>query len=414
MIEMSRDELNQLVYKYLEDEGYIYTLFTFKNEAAPSDKPLGHSLVSLVGKGLQYIYGTEHLNGNEVVECDAKFCLSEEHVCKFKKKEDASADALYGLKKEGTMVVDVEEVRLGNVGSELLSCWNKEWLGIYTTSGEVLGLGSEGLLWKREMKKVTALSWSDDNLVVGNEGGEVITVNISSGRTRSHTCHSKAVTKVKQRGMGILSSGRDGRIVMMNNGVTEMSVSECGVEDIAWVGENEVGCSLSDFSVSFVNSNELKVSKVGTHEDKISNIEHNEEILSTSSHDGTLGLWDIVSMNGDRMNVHDGRVNCHKWMNGRIVTCGSDRFVKVWDMEKAMPIHELNHEDEVISVDCSSRLVASGSLDGRVILSDYRCNEAYRYKADGSISKVLFSESGSYLCICISGHPPKLINLRYF
>lgn len=414
MIEMSRDEINQLVCKYLEDEGYIYTLFTFKNEATPSDKPLGHSLISLVGKGLQYIYGAEHLNGNEVVECDAKFCLSEEHVCKFKKKEDVSPNALHGLEKEEPMVVDAEEVSLDNVGSELLSCWNKEWLSIYTTSAEVLGLGSEGVLWKREMKKVTALSWSDDNLVVGNEGGEVITVNVSSGRTRSYACHGKAVTRVRQRGRGILSSGRDGRIVMMNNGVTEMSVSECGVEDIAWMGENEVGCSLSDFSVSLVNGSELEVSKVGAHEDKISNIENNEQILSTSSHDGTLGLWNIALMSGDRMNAHDGCVNCHKWMGSRVVTCGSDRFVKAWDVEKAMPIYELRHEDGVMSVDCSSRLVASGSLDGRVILSDLRCKEAYRYKADGSISKVLFSESGSYLCICISGQPPKLINLRYF
>ncbi|KAG5858930.1 hypothetical protein KMI_10g16300 [Encephalitozoon hellem] len=414
MIEMSRDEINQLVYKYLEDEGYIYTLFTFKNEATPSDKPLAHSLISLVGKGLQYMYGTKHLHGSEIIKCDAKFCLSEEHVCKFKKKEAVDGSMPRALKKEETMTINAVEVCLENVGSELLSCWNKEWLSIYTGSGEVLGLGSEGLLWKREMKKLTALSWSDDNLVAGNECGEVITVNVSSGRTRSYACHSKAVTRVRQRGRGILSSGRDGRIVMMNNGVTEISVSECGVEDAVWMGENEVGCSLSDFSVSFVNGSELEVTKLGAHEDSISSMGYSGQILSTSSHDGTLGLWNVASMNGNRIGAHDGGVNCHKWIDGKVATCGSDMLVKIWDMEKVVPVYELKHEDKVMAIDCSSRVVASGSSDGQVVLSDCRCNEVYRYKVDGSISKLLFSESGAYLCICISGRSPKLINLRYF
>ncbi|ADM10951.1 WD40 repeat-containing anti telomeric silencing-like protein [Encephalitozoon intestinalis ATCC 50506] len=413
MIEMSRDEINQLVYKYLEDEGYIYTLFTFKNEAAPSDKPLPHSLISLVGKGLQYLYGTKHLQGNSVVACETRFCLSEEHVCGFLKKEPPSSREDHISEEKGTMSVDVEEISLDRMGVGLLSCWNRDSLGIYTAAGEVLGIGSEGLRWKREMKNLTSLSWNDDELVVGNEGGEVITVNVSSGRTRSYACHSKSVTRVRQRGRGILSSGRDGRIVMMNNGITEVNVSECEVEDVVWMGENEVGCSLSDFSVSFVDVSESKVSRIGTHKGQISGMEYNESMLSTSSHDGTFGVWDVGSMEGSKINAHEGGVNDHKWTNDKIVTCGSDRLVKLWDIEKSTPVCRLEHKDKVLAVDCSSYLIASGSLDGEVILSDSRCREVYRYKVDGSVFKLLFSTSGSYLCICISGSSPKLISLKH-
>ncbi|CAD24969.1 WD-REPEAT PROTEIN SIMILAR TO ANTI-TELOMERIC SILENCING PROTEIN [Encephalitozoon cuniculi GB-M1] len=414
MIEMSRDEINQLVSKYLEDEGYIYTLFTFRNEATRSDKPLSHSLISLVGKGLQYLYGRKHLRGSEVVPCEAKFSLSEEHVCDFGGKEPGSGGAEHGSREKKAMDVGVEEVCLDGVGNGLLSCWNGERLGVYTASGEILGFGSGNLLWKKDIRGLTALSWSGDDLVVGNEGGEVITINIPSGRTRSYACHSKGVTRIRQRGRGILSSGKDGRIVMMNNGIVEVNVSECEIEDVVWMGESEVGCSLSDFSVLFVDADGPKISKIGNHHGKVSGMEYNGLVLSTSSYDGTLGLWNTASMSGNRMDAHEGGVNGHRWMNDRIITCGSDGFVKVWDVKSPVPTHKLKHGDNVMAVDCSSCLVASGSLGGRVMLSDTRCREVYRCNVDGCVSSLLFSENGSYLCICVSDGPPRLINLRYF
>lgn len=411
MIEISKDEINRLVYKYLEDEGYVYTLFTFKNEAVLSDGPVGHSLVSLVGKGLQYLYGSKHLQGGEVVSCEAKFCLSEEHVCKAGKKPLDAAGAIHQV--QGAMDVSVEEVGLAGAKTALLSCWNRDYLGIYTAVGEALGFGPGGLLWRREMKSLTALSWCEDDLVGGTKAGEVITVNVSSGRTRSYASHGKEVTRIRQRGRGILSSGRDGRIVMMNNGVTEVNVSESGIEDIVWMSEYGVGCSLSDFSVAFVDAEESMTSKIGVHQDKISGIGYEGSLLSTSSHDGTLGLWNTALMSGRRMTTHDGEVYDHGWMDGKAVTCGSDRFTRAWDTERSAPTFELKHEDKVMSVDCLPYVIASGSLDGDVILSDPRCGKVFRYAAGGSVSRLLFSESGSYLCICMSNSPPKLINLRY-
>ncbi|TBU17186.1 WD domain-containing protein [Ordospora colligata] len=440
MIELSRDEINQLIARYLEDEGYIYTLFTFKNEASPDTGVFKHTLPSVISKGVQYMYGVKHLQEGEVVPCSAKFCLSEAHVCRFESSNESESKK--GLKlndgstsilidKEMSMSTDIlnsEDVLDGYVDKVsidvmdidmhlnehvMLSCWNRDFLCVYTKTHELVGVGLNGIMWRRDIKGISALSWSGDDVVAGNTNGEVITINLLSGRTRSYACHEKKITGVKQRGKGIISSGEDGKVVMMNNGVTEMCVSsKSKVTEIVWMSEYGVGCALDDFSLVYVDMNTQNTFTVGFHSNWISHISHREGVLSSSSHDGSIGIWSSTLMNGHRIQAHEGAVNSHAWINDSVASCGADGVLKTWNVHKGVSVHASDYSDGIVCVDCTSQLIACGTSAGTVAITDSRCGEIYRCRMNGEVSSVLFSGDGSYLYCMLEGHS-KLLNLRY-
>ncbi|KAH9412192.1 hypothetical protein HK407_01g00850 [Ordospora pajunii] len=440
MIELSRNEINQLIVKYLEDEGYIYTLFTFRNEADPGVGAFEHTLPSVISKGIQYMYGVKHLHGGEVVPCSARFCLSEAHVCKFGSPNKSEAkeegklndeNASISIDKEVSMSTDMlnsedmpdgyaDKVSIDVVDMDMhlnehvtLSCWNRDFLCVYTKAHELVGVGPSGIMWRREIKGVSALSWSGDDVVVGNANGEVITINLLSGRARSYACHEKKVTGVRQRGKGVLSSGEDGRVVMMNNGVTEICVSKSKVTEVIWMSEHGVGCALEDFSLVYVDMSSQNASTIGSHSSRISRIGHKEGVLSSSSHDGSIGIWSSSLMNGHRIQAHEGAVNSHAWINGAVASCGADGFLKTWNVHKGVLVHASDYSNSIMCVDCTSQLIACGTSTGVVAITDCRCGEIYRCSMDGEASKVLFSADGSYLYTCVLDGYPKLLNLRY-
>lgn len=396
MIEVSKDEINRLIRKYLEDEGYFYTLYTFKNEAAPSDRPLTHALVPLINKGMQYLYGHRHLHGDKVVACGSRFSLSEEHVC----------DQPQSPEKIEAVVQTLSEAKTG-----VLACWGGESLAVYASS-ELLAFQTGSFLWKKALGGLTALSWTNEDVVAGNRDGEVITINTLSGRMRNYVCHRGMTTRVQQRGRGILSAGSDGRIVVMNNGIKELSVSTAGIADCVWMTDTDVGCALDDFSVALANAESGAVSRFEGHSGRITAIGHRESVMSTSSHDCTLGLWNTATMDTIRI-AHADEVNGHRWMDDRVASCCADGLVSIWDVEKRMSLFSIRHADSALAIDCSSRLIASGSADGVVIISDSRCREVWKTRVSAAVSALLFSQSGTSLCICTSESAPVLVNLRH-
>jgi transducin (beta)-like 1 len=435
MIEISKDEINGLIQKYLEDEGYYYTLFTFKHEASIANKPLSSDLLSLLKKGMQYLFGIKHLQGQSVVECSGTFTLSSEHVCDLSalgnedvdpRMHTSERDAEHGstaprrLSSTGDAVplkssktLSFSEKILNGVKNSSLVCWNGDNLAIYTTSGDLFAFYYGNFLWKKQISNVTAIAWHNEDLALGNINGEVITINISNSRTRSYVCHTEAITQLRLRGKGILSAGVDGRITVMNNGVKEVAISDQSITDVVWITEDRVGCCLSDFSIVLAKVEEASVFCYESHRDTISNLSCNKDVMATSSYDGTVGLWNTSSYLGDHIGAHSGKAYDHKWIDERIVSCGSDGGVKVWDLETKESVFSIMHPDEVLTVDYNSGLIASGSRDGSIILSDPRCGEVLRHNINGGLNKLVFSPSGTDLCICCSNVPPKLLNLKY-
>lgn len=85
---ITSDEVNYLVYRYLQESGFVHSAFTFayeslitKSSAANADVPPG-ALITFLQKGLQYVGIEEHLDedGSEKA-CAEPFSLLSPHVC---------------------------------------------------------------------------------------------------------------------------------------------------------------------------------------------------------------------------------------------------------------------------------------------------------------------------------------------
>ncbi|GAM18626.1 hypothetical protein SAMD00019534_018010 [Acytostelium subglobosum LB1] len=98
---ITSDEVNFLVYKYLQESGFQHSAFTFFNESCVAksevvshdDLPHG-TLISFLQKGLQYMEVETHLqdDGTEL-NCSEPFSLVSAHVCQLKKKSDKASKA---------------------------------------------------------------------------------------------------------------------------------------------------------------------------------------------------------------------------------------------------------------------------------------------------------------------------------
>ncbi|EOB12474.1 anti-telomeric silencing protein, partial [Nosema bombycis CQ1] len=83
MIKLTKSNINTLIAKYFEDEGYVYSKFTFTAESKLEIEHIRKNidLVSLIAMGLQYLYGVEHFIEDHVTPCDVLYTLLDEHKC---------------------------------------------------------------------------------------------------------------------------------------------------------------------------------------------------------------------------------------------------------------------------------------------------------------------------------------------
>ncbi|KAJ3575235.1 hypothetical protein NP233_g1241 [Leucocoprinus birnbaumii] len=87
-IHITADEINCLIYSYLNDSGFTHSAFTLCNEGSLQSSPWFHKhiprgeLVELLSKALLYLEVESHWQGNELItSCKNKFSLLEHHVC---------------------------------------------------------------------------------------------------------------------------------------------------------------------------------------------------------------------------------------------------------------------------------------------------------------------------------------------
>jgi len=90
---LSSDEVNFLIFRYLQESGFLHTAFTFGHESLlvnnsfnGTEVPSG-ALISFIQKGLQYKEIETHLgeNGDELL-CDEPFNVLTPHVCNIKRR----------------------------------------------------------------------------------------------------------------------------------------------------------------------------------------------------------------------------------------------------------------------------------------------------------------------------------------
>jgi len=128
------DELNFLIYRYLQESGFQHSAFTFGHESLVvnsningTEVPPG-ALISFLQKGLQYKEIEAHLgeNGQEV-NCDEPFNLLTPHICQMKKKA-AREPISQPRKDEMEVSVDIPESQVtvleGHISEVFICAWN--------------------------------------------------------------------------------------------------------------------------------------------------------------------------------------------------------------------------------------------------------------------------------------------------
>eukprot|EP00941_MAST-03F_sp_MAST-3F-sp1_P005771 g5771.t1 len=131
---LTSDEVNFMVYRYLQESGFEHSAFTFayeslvaKSNINDSDVPAG-TLVSFVQKGLQYCELEAHINadGSERI-CSEPFRLLTKHQCKPDvNKMQSKSDSHTSPRQLIQVKIQPDEVSIlvGHSGEVFVCAWN--------------------------------------------------------------------------------------------------------------------------------------------------------------------------------------------------------------------------------------------------------------------------------------------------
>ncbi|KAI9996606.1 hypothetical protein PInf_014338 [Phytophthora infestans] len=373
---ITSDEVNFLVYRYLQESGFLHSAFTFayesqlaKSSVINTELPPG-ALVSFMQKGLQYVGIEAHINedGTER-ECDGDFSLLSPHICrvaqsasssarsfkasnKRKRKGDGSPDAVDGTKEmNGLDKLDKEAlVLLSGHEKEVYAC---SWSPVKN----VLVSGSSDS---------TARVWSLPNKV---EDSKAVKPKVLSHGTGPH----KDVTTLEWNHNGsLLASGT-------YNGKTRIWDAEGEMKHIFQYHNGPVFAtrwsktSLFLLSASFDKTvvvwdatTETKKQQLKLHDDPILDASWKDDsTFATCSSDMSICVARVGETKADVvLRGHKDAINSVKWdPAGRfLASCSDDYTVKIWDPSKA--IEKKNPADgEAMEVDSNENSKKDTDLD---------------------------------------------------
>lgn len=186
---------------------------------------------------------------------------------------------------------------------------------------------------------VTCLSWSPDgNSVLYNQAGEVRVWNVESGQDRDLLW-----TTTNWNNIGDFEFSPDGSLVAIGGG----AAGETGELRVYQVQDKELLASSEDFH------------------DMVTSVSWSPDSskIAAASYDHSIGVWslslDDSSSNPERL-IQKSKLEGHARAvldicftndGDRLVSCGSDRSIKLWDLESGEVQRSLsNHTDRILSL----------------------------------------------------------------
>lgn len=352
---MNSDEVNYLVYRYLQESGFTHSAFTFAHESlvsrsivADSEVPPG-ALLSFLQKGLQYIEVESHLqeDGTER-QCDEPFHLLTPHVCRVK--------AIQGKSSSSSLSDQSSSSSSSLMYPEPLPS------GTEISPNDVTVLSGHSA-------EVYGVAWNPIN-------STVLATGAGDATARLWRLPESSISARSTQDVASLILRHTDTTVSSNNSSNKSSKKEKG--DVANLEWNSTGTQLvtgfSDGKLRLWNTEEgTLINTLQQHTGGISSIHYNpsgQYILSTS-YDKTAVLWD--SMTGEArqsFGFHTAPILDCQWYNDNtFVTCGTDKLIHVCSIGERVPTRTFaGHTDEINTMDWnpSHTLLASGSDDGTV------------------------------------------------
>ncbi|TMW60076.1 hypothetical protein Poli38472_000118 [Pythium oligandrum] len=351
---ITSDEVNYLVYRYLQESGFMHSAFTFayesqlaKSSVISTELPPG-ALVSFIQKGLQYVGIEAHINedGTER-ECEGEFSLLSPHICRVAQSASSSArslgskssnkrkrKAIDGTPTDPVDVADANGVeKIDTTGVLLLSGHEKEVYGcLWNPTRNILVSGSSdstARIWEipsdavvnKELtpspkvlnhgtgphKDVTTLEWNHD--------GSLLASGTYNGKTRIWT-----------------ADGEMKHMFQHHNGP---------VFATRWSKSSAYLLSASfDKTVSIWDSaTQSKKQQVKLHDEPILDASWKDDAtFATCSADKRICITRVGEAQADLvLRGHKDAINSVKWdPSGRLLaSCSDDYTVKIWDPARA-------------------------------------------------------------------------------
>eukprot|EP00298_Acanthocystis_sp_HF-20_P008899 c17973_g1_i1.p1 GENE.c17973_g1_i1~~c17973_g1_i1.p1 ORF type:complete len:487 (+),score=246.70 c17973_g1_i1:68-1528(+) len=414
---ITSDEVNYLVYRYLQESGFIHTAFSFSAESMVnkcridgSHVPSG-ALITYLQKGLQYVEIETHLtqDGSEI-GCDAPFSLTQPHICHIVQQKnnysghdngndnangtmDMSDDS--GSGEEGAMVQDDDVVVLKGHTHEVFVCGWCPTNPILLASGSgdgtvriwdtshpesnplVLQHFAESEGDESKNRGITTLEWASNGkmLATGSYEGQAFVWTIDGTLKFTLEEHKGPIFALKwNMNCTFLLSGSADKSAIIWDAQTgkvkqKFAFHEAPTLDVDWK-DNETFASCSTDKMIYVcRLGELKpIKSFEGHEDEVNTIrwDPRKKYLASCSDDFSIKIW---TMESDKfvfdLKGHEKEIFTIRWSNTGpetpnpltplyLASASQDASIKIWELENGTCLHTLTkHRDPVYSISFS-------------------------------------------------------------
>nr|CCA22081.1 WD domaincontaining protein putative [Albugo laibachii Nc14] len=368
---ITSDEVNFLVYRYLQESGFLHSAFTFayesqlvKSSVITSDIPPG-ALISFVQKGLQYVGIEAHLNedGTER-DCDTAYSLLDPHICRVAQSATADTSAsdadlhtarganskVSNKRKRKTATENTDEAVLeGDKGEE------------EQNKGEESDEKSIVFLSGHE-KEVFGCMWNPvRNLLVSGSSDSTARIWEVSPNILPDM-QSQIAPKVLHHGDG---PHKDVTTLEWSSDGNYLATGTYNGKTTIWNAEGEKKHELHDHNGPVFAVRWSKTSKY----------------LLSSSFDKSVSIWDVTKESkAQQIHLHDDPILDASWKDDlTYATCSSDQTISIARVGDAKAQFVLRgHNDAINSIrwDPTYQLLASCSDDYTVKIWDpTRCSE---------------------------------------
>jgi len=347
------DEINYLVYRYLQESGYIHSAYVFKEESNVTQACVKGgivppaALIALLMKGLQYVESEVMLN------------------------EDGTL--IEGRSSEALSLIDASMPEI-----------------VMARRQRLLELVAEETKKKEEEQKLSELKRQRDESInsAGNDSIKKIKAEANgefAGDSRLHNSVSNGVRAPQNNNRPPLEPLTD--VLIPQSRVTTLSGHESEVFICAWAPNSDLLASgsgdstariwnLDDASVSNGETMVLRHTRRSDAHSPAPTLANKDVTsldwnstgtqLATGSYDGYARIWSTDGKLVSDLHGHTGPIFALKWnKNGKyILSAGVDRTTIIWDAANAeikqqFPFHEapaldVDWKDDTIFASCST------------------------------------------------------------
>ncbi|KAI5172027.1 transducin (beta)-like 1 [Nematocida sp. LUAm3] len=426
MITLTSTELNYLIYRYLLEEGYEHSAYTFGKESMIDENPNvpqipPDAIKTYVTKGVEMEYIEKHTDSSGSIKaCTSKYSIFSSHVCI---EQGIDISPIYLASQESDISL-CAWAKSGELVTGSLNCTLRKWAPPEIKAEWKLGL-NEG-----NSHGVTAVAIESDSSF-GTQEKETTTVGALFNGTlfvskKNHQwinphAHKGPIVALSLKEEQLITGGWDGtckKWIVEDNQLVDArkwTLHTGPVMDVIMFKEGFSTCSV-DGTICYINMNG-GITRLSGHTGEVNALKSVEDTLISCSDDKTVKLWNVKSSSAmGTLSGHTKEVYAIDCTSTLIASVSFDADARLWDIESQKNLAVLKrHTKPIYSTAFSKdeRLLATGGLDSMVCLWDVRSNEiAKEFKVGSGVYQVEFSEDNKLLSICSSDHRPILLNIK--